>query len=225
MKKLLLIIPILMLLVSSCLAQFDLITCSNLMLNTGNYVTLALPTIKFTFFDPATNLTTFTMSVTPQTFSFDRALQAAGTSQFLGLDVDGNARIRTNLTVDGTINYGGAIVWNTNLVETTNASYVFYPTNSQSLVVDMTKAYGDLDSAINFAFTDISGKSLTNYETAVILLRNTVNWPANTNTLTIVLPGKGEHSKGALYVTNETAMTWFYNPHVPSTNVICLPIW
>lgn len=225
MKKLLLIIPLILLLVAPCFAQFDLITCSNLVLNTGNYATLNLPTIKWTFYDPATNLTTYTMSVTPQAFSYDRPLLASGTSQFLGLDVGGNVLMRSNVTINGTLSYGGAIVWNTNLVETTNASFVFYPTNTQSLIVDMTRPYGDLDSAISVAFTDIIGKSLTNYQTAVVLLRNTANWPSNTNTLAIVLPGKGEHSKGALYVTNETAITWFYNPHVPSTNVICLPIW
>lgn len=226
MKNLIIAATILLFCIPSMaqIGQYDQVVCSNLVINTGNYQVSSFPEIKWLFLDPGLNTNIMYESVNPAGFVFSHALQVAGNSTLAGSVSIWNLTVTTNLTVNGTINYAGAIVWNTNLVETTNASYVFYPTNSQALAVDMTRAYGDLDSAINYAFTGITGKTTTNYETAVLLLRNTVNWPANTNTLTVTLPAN-VHSKGALFVTNETAMTWFYNPNVPSTNVICLPIW
>lgn len=207
------------------IGQFDQVVCSNVVINTENYQVSSFPEIKWVFLDPGLNTNIMSESVNAAGFVFSHPLQVSGNNNaFAGNVTMSDLLVQTNLTVNGTINYAGAIVWNTNLVETTNASYVFYATNSQSLAVDMGVAYGDKDSAINVVFTGITGKSTTNYETSVVLLRNTVNWPANTNTLTVTLPSN-VHSKGALFVTNETAMTWFYNPHVPSTNVICLPIW
>lgn len=234
MKKILFIVMLMMSL-SSVFAQFDQITCSNLVINTGNYQVSSFPEIKWLFLDPGLNTNIMYESVNPSGFVFSHPLQVSGVGNAFSGNIDvWNVTVRTNLTVTGTINYGGAIVWTTNNVAVTNATWannVWWPTNVQTTTLDMNKAYADIDASVNPSFIVSSASlSTTNYQTAVVFVRNTKHWPTNgsADVLTLAIPSSnnGAPSKqGTFLCTNITVMTWFYDPNAPFTNVVSLPLY
>lgn len=132
----------------------------------------------------------------------------------------------TNLWVSGTIHSSTNLLWVTNTFYSTN---VYYLTNTASISVDMNKAYGNLDftgGSITFSGMDNATFSTTAYQTAVVLLRNANSGTITNTPITWTLANMdGLHYQGSPNVTNMTACSFFYDPSVPFTNVIFVPLW
>lgn len=157
-----------------------------------------------------------------------------------------NLSITGSLTVSGTVNSTTNLAWVTNNIGVTNAwaatnasdgflivstnmlaAALLFPTNNQTVAVDLTIPYGDLNVTDTFAFTGVKNKASTNYQTAVVIVHSTLGSATN-----FTIPAN-VHAQGSLWITNDTVCTWFYNPNpynanpalAGMTNVIALPLW
>lgn len=107
----------------------------------------------------------------------------------------------------------------TNLFKATQA---YYPTNLSGSDVDMTIPYSDVTWTPGFFFSlGASSLSTTNYQTAVRILHNYSGGTSNQITWTVSF----DHVYGNPWITNETVCTFFYNPSVPESHILFLPLW
>lgn len=235
MKNIILTLAVLLWAITATAQLSETVTCSNLVINTGNYQVSSFPEIKWLFLDPGLNTNIMYESVNPAGFVFSHAIQVAGNSTLAGsITVNGNLSVTTNLTVGGNINSVSNLLWVTNNIMVTNATWannVWWPTNVQTTTLDMNKSYAEIDASVNPSFIVSSASlSTTNYQTAVVFVRNTKHWPTNgsADVLTLAIPSSnnGAPSKqGTFLCTNITVMTWFYDPNAPFTNVVSLPLY
>lgn len=163
----------------------------------------------------------------PGSGEFIFACESAYTDgHYNGFQFDTNVTIRADLWVDGNIHSVSNLLWVTNNIMVTNATWannVWYPTNQQTSVdINMGIAYSDYDTAVAPTFT-VNGNALspTNYQTAVVFVRQN---PPSANVLALSIPAEASR-QGTFNLTNVTVLTWFYNPHIPLTNVVALPLY
>lgn len=134
-----------------------------------------------------------------------------------------NTRIKGNLTVDGVISALTNLLYQTNLVWSTNAFYA--PTNSQTTTLDMSIGYADiyidgLTSPLTFEAGDLLADS---YQTACVFIRNLHAQPS----IVTIQAKNVPIIRGTPYVTNVSVLTFFTHNWTNDvwTNAIVLPLW
>lgn len=150
-------------------------------------------------------------------------ISAGGTTNLVYLEAPGGVKIVGDLSVSGTVTAATNVLTVTNTVAATNL--FLFTNNTQTAAVNLSLPYGNLtvDGTTTVGLgIDPTSKVADNYQTAVVIIKNT-----GTKTNIDNIASGTMHIQGTPWVTNRSIATIFYHGIGGDvfTNMIVLPLW